>query len=381
MDSLVAEPTWDGFVEGLQRQRGRPYTPALQAALARCPRHRFVKRFKVRGGQWLEKDGEWGREAAALMFSDRALALAEIDGGVFSSAQSTPSFILDLLDRLEIKPHDKVLEIGSASGWLLALMSCLACSSNLVAGTEIIPSLAESSNAALSEQGFLNTRVYQCGGLPDALSERRFDVIVSTSAGGVPQWLGDRWAEGGRCALAMAIPGGGDYTAIFLREHSLGRVVFGRYTLSVPGVDSMSVPVLRKRISKDELLAAAMHHPLGELLASARETELSSHFLRLRHYLSVSEPDFRLFDIHHPGSSSSLSFGLHDQRDGSFALLTGRGVYGAEGQAACSRLLAAMDLWEQAMRRGASLLPRLELASDGPPSGASFPRVTWALSA
>ncbi|MGO1001374.1 protein-L-isoaspartate O-methyltransferase family protein [Lysobacter sp. CA196] len=381
MDSIAPAPTWDGFVDSLQRQRGMPYTPALQTALTRCPRHRFVKRFKVRGGDWLENHGEWSREAAALIFSDRALALVETDDGIFSSAQSTPSFILDLLERLQIAPNDRVLEIGSASGWLLALMSCLAPSSSLIAGTEIIPSLVESSNAALFEAGFGDTKVYQCGGLPDALSEAEFDVIVSTSASAVPQWLAGRWAEGGRCALAMAIPGGGDYTAIFVRERSIGRAIFGRYTLSVPGVDSISAPVLRKRISKDELLAAAKHHPLGELLATARENQLSSYFLRLRHYLSVSAPDFCLFDIHHPGSGSSVSFGIHDERDASFALLTGQGVYGGGGLGACSRLLAAMDRWEQAMRRGASLLPKLELMSDGLGSGALSSRVVWELSA
>src|SRR5688572_26577548 len=91
-------------------------------AYKKCPRHKFIHL----------------NYSMEEMYADYPLTIYEDEN--FVSTISQPSFVMLMIDMLDIKPCHKVLELGAGSGWNAALMSCLA---EKVVSIEIIPSLAE----------------------------------------------------------------------------------------------------------------------------------------------------------------------------------------------------------------------------------------------
>lgn len=111
------------------------------------------------------------------------IALPVMDG----STLSQPSTIAFMLNLLELKEGSKVLEIGSGSGYALALLSEIA-KNGKVYGLEIIRELAISSKEYLKDKSnveIINRNGYQ--GLPEFAPYDR--ILVSASCAEVPRNL------------------------------------------------------------------------------------------------------------------------------------------------------------------------------------------------
>lgn len=101
-----------------------------------------------------------------------------------------------ILQDLQIKPTDRVLEIGAGSGYMAAL---LAHRAERVVSLEINPELAEMARENLSDAGIQNADVRQADGARDAIPDGPFDVIVlSGSVAEVPAALLALLKDGGR---------------------------------------------------------------------------------------------------------------------------------------------------------------------------------------
>ncbi|SFD92611.1 protein-L-isoaspartate O-methyltransferase family protein [Paracidovorax konjaci] len=103
-----------------------------------------------------------------------------------------------LLQDLQVRPTDRVLEIGAGSGYMAAL---LARRAEHVVTLEIVPDLVEFARENLLSAGIENAVVRQADGARDAVPDGPFDVIVlSGSVHEVPQHLLALLREGGRLA-------------------------------------------------------------------------------------------------------------------------------------------------------------------------------------
>ena len=101
-----------------------------------------------------------------------------------------------ILQDLQIKPTDRVLEIGAGSGYMAAL---LAYGAERVVSLEINPSLAEMASENQHRAGVMNADVRQADGARDPIPDGPFDVIVlSGSVADVPAHLLAMLREGGR---------------------------------------------------------------------------------------------------------------------------------------------------------------------------------------
>src|SRR5690349_14974259 len=103
-----------------------PLSEATQKAYLETPRHRFVRRYR----QWRVK--EWNEVGEAnleehlpTLYADQALVLLGDDDDDIPSTISQPSFVLRMLDMLQIQPGQTVFELGAGSGWNAALMGHL----------------------------------------------------------------------------------------------------------------------------------------------------------------------------------------------------------------------------------------------------------------
>src|SRR5690606_36020840 len=103
-----------------------------------------------------------------------------------------------MINDLDIQPHERVLEIGTGSGYSAALLSRIA---REVVTLEINPELADMARENLLSAGCTNVTVRVADGSKDLLPEGPFDVILlSGSVEILPQELLPHLKEGGRMA-------------------------------------------------------------------------------------------------------------------------------------------------------------------------------------
>ncbi len=111
---------------------------------------------------------------------------------------SQPFIVAYMTERMQIKKDEKVLEIGTGSGYQAAVLAELGAK---VFSIEIVPELADHARAVLKAEGY-DVNVLTGDGYKGWPDEAPFDVVIVTCAPeDVPQTLVDQLAEGGRMIL------------------------------------------------------------------------------------------------------------------------------------------------------------------------------------
>jgi len=139
----------------------------------------------------------------ALAFVDMEIPLRPGEEALrLGQCMLAPKVEARMLQDLAIQAHEKVLEIGTGSGYMAAL---LAQRAQRVISLEIEPELVTLARANLQKAGVLNAEVRQGDGAKGVPVEGPFDVIVlSGSVAEVPHKLLEHLKRGGRL---MAIVG------------------------------------------------------------------------------------------------------------------------------------------------------------------------------
>jgi protein-L-isoaspartate(D-aspartate) O-methyltransferase len=126
----------------------------------------------------------------SVAFADMALPLP---GG---QQMLAPRVQARLVQDAAVKPTDKVLEIGTGSGYTTALLAKLA---QRVISLEIQPEVADMARANLHRAGIHNVEVRQTDGSQGAAADAPFDVILlGGSVAEIPQALLSQLKIGGR---------------------------------------------------------------------------------------------------------------------------------------------------------------------------------------
>lgn len=174
--------------------------PAVAAAMRSVPRHRFLP------GVALED-----------AYADRAIAL-KADGSEVLSSISQPGMIALMLELLSPAPGDRVLEIGTGSGYNAALLAELIGSGGWVTTMDLDEELAARARWTLAETGYGNVRVLAGdGSLPTFGDQRYDDVVVTARSDDVAAVWWEALAEGGRLVLPLRLEGVGEYAVGFAR--------------------------------------------------------------------------------------------------------------------------------------------------------------------
>ena len=106
----------------------------------------------------------------------------------YAQTISQPSCITTMLEMLDLKKSQKVLEIGSGCGYVLALLSEIVGKSGFVYGIERIKELAESSRRNL--KNYSNVYVYCGNGTKGLLEHAPFDrILISAALKEIPEQL------------------------------------------------------------------------------------------------------------------------------------------------------------------------------------------------
>jgi protein-L-isoaspartate(D-aspartate) O-methyltransferase len=152
-------------------------TSVLQT-MAEIPRHEFVP-----------------PNLKDMAYQDRPLPIGE------GQTISQPYIVAYMTQALDLQAGDKVLEIGTGSGYQAAVLARLV---EHVYTIEIIPSLGDSARQLLQRQGHDNVTVRVGDGYVGWLLEAPFDAIMVTAAPDhVPPALVEQLADGGRLVLPV----------------------------------------------------------------------------------------------------------------------------------------------------------------------------------
>ena len=167
------------MVEGQIRYRGVA-DPAVLRAMAEVPRHRFVP-----------------EPLAAAAYADRPLPIGH------GQTISQPYVVALMTELLDLEPGDRVLEIGTGSGYHAAVMSRVA---GEVFTIEIVEPLAERARSILADLGYGNVRVRAGDGYRGWPEQAPFDAVLLTAAPPViPPPLLDQLAVGGRLVAPVGV--------------------------------------------------------------------------------------------------------------------------------------------------------------------------------
>jgi protein-L-isoaspartate(D-aspartate) O-methyltransferase len=133
----------------------------------------------------------------ALAFVDMEIPL----GNAANQVMLAPRVQARLLQDLAVQKTDKVLDIGTGSGFMTALLAHQAAS---VLSLETDSALAAQAQANLQKAGVTNVTVRQADGSQGAAADGPFDVIVlSGSVAEVPAALLQQLTVGGRLATVV----------------------------------------------------------------------------------------------------------------------------------------------------------------------------------
>src|ERR1051325_674859 len=139
------------MVEGALHLKGIE-NPRVLEAMRKVPRRRFVP-----------------EDVQRFAYEDRALPIG------FNQTISQPYIVALMSQLLELREHERVLEVGTGSGYQTAILAELT---REVDSIEIVPELAERSKKILQELGYATVHVRQGDGYQGWLEESPFDAII-----------------------------------------------------------------------------------------------------------------------------------------------------------------------------------------------------------
>jgi protein-L-isoaspartate(D-aspartate) O-methyltransferase len=192
------------MVEDQLRSRGISDERVLKI-MGKVPRHKFVP-----------------QDCQDSAYSDRPLPIGE------GQTVSQPYMVGIMTQCLELKGEEKVLEIGTGSGYQSAVLMELARELYTI---ERIPSLAERAKNILSELSYDRFHAKVADGTKGWPEEAPFDgIIVTAGAPVIPETLIDQLSEGGR----MVIPVGSRFSQrLYKSIKKAGKIIQEEDTMCV----------------------------------------------------------------------------------------------------------------------------------------------------
>lgn len=166
-------------------------------AMQKVPRHRFVP-----------------HDYLLFAYSDQPLPIGE------GQTISQPYIVAYMTESLDIQPGDKVLEIGTGSGYQAAILAEMEAE---VYSIELIGSLSENAGIILRELGYQEVHLKTGDGYHGWPEFAPFDaIIVTCSPGQIPLPLQQQLAEGGKMIIPVGERNSIQY--LYLLEKVKGRI-------------------------------------------------------------------------------------------------------------------------------------------------------------
>jgi protein-L-isoaspartate(D-aspartate) O-methyltransferase len=217
------------------------------AAFRAVPRHRFVATFHATDpddgvSTWSLDPARPDPRALALAYdSSRALAL----NASGTSTISAPDVVAAMLDALGLAPGQRVLEIGTGSGFNAALMAALVAPGGAVVTIDIDDEIVAGARRALADVGVTGVEVIAADGADGAPAHAPYHRVVATvgCADVAPAWI-EQLAPDGRLLVPLEHGGWHPVVRFVLADEGalVGRVVTPASFVRVAGALDRPLP-------------------------------------------------------------------------------------------------------------------------------------------
>ena len=158
--------------------RARVRSERVITAMAAVPRERFVP-----------------DDLRSRAYDDSPLPIGE------GQTISQPLIVALMLEVLALRPHERLLEVGTGSGYQAAVASMLV---REVITVERLPHLLERARDVLADVGYANVHTCAAGDLLGAPDRAPYDaIVVAAGAPHLPRALIDQLADGGRLIMPV----------------------------------------------------------------------------------------------------------------------------------------------------------------------------------
>jgi protein-L-isoaspartate(D-aspartate) O-methyltransferase len=330
-----------------------PISDATVKAYLTTPRHLFVRRYRERSNRdWYEVRDENLQEHLATLYADRSLTLLGEDDDAVPSTISQPSFVLRMLDLLQLEPGHRVFELGAGSGWNAALIGQLVGPSGQVYTLEIIPELGQRAADTIAKLGIRNVQVVTADGGEGYRAGAPYDRMTFTAGTyDLPRHFYEQIKDGGLLLVVIKNEGGGDNLFLLrkVQDHFESTYSLPCGFVQLTGkykVDSLDPIVLEAQPEWAGLQHAEVARRPFWWGGKGRENFVWQT-LGIRSFLGITEPSFRAFKV--PGTEPNVPdhhhFGLWDRQSGSLVLARDDELISYGNARAAERLLHIVHQW------------------------------------
>jgi protein-L-isoaspartate(D-aspartate) O-methyltransferase len=362
------EPFQQGLLKTIKNSSRKPLPADIEQAFLSTPRHLFIhKYYEPNGKGWNLVEVNDDNLALKLqqLYHDAPLTLVVDEENTVPSTISQPSFVLYMLDKLELREGHSVLEIGAASGWNAAMMGRLVGPGGRVDSVEIIPELATSAEATIVSQGMDHVHIIAGDGGDGYAPGAPYDRIVFTVGSyDIPLAFYDQLKDDGLLLMALKNKGYGDNLVLFKKvdghfesiDNSACAFVSlrGKYQMNeLKAIEISSIPFWQD--IKDQIIGKQPFWCGGK-------SQNNQYFLwkamGLISFLSITEPSFEAFKLQtdaSDGADRRYYFGVVDAPSQSIAIINDEDwLIGYGNSVALVRLKRNIRLWQDAGMPGTS---------------------------
>ncbi|MEV5414505.1 methyltransferase domain-containing protein [Thermopolyspora sp. NPDC052614] len=146
------------------RALGKLRTPEVEAAFRTVPRHIFLPGVDL-----------------ATAYARQVVVTKRADDGTALSSAPSPDMVAAMLEQLQVRPGQRVLEIGMATGINAALLAELVGPAGHVVTVEIDDDLAAGARSSLAAAGYDQVEVICADGAAGSPAHAPFDQIICTA--------------------------------------------------------------------------------------------------------------------------------------------------------------------------------------------------------
>ncbi len=171
------------------RERGAIGAAAVERAMSTVPRHRFIPEVTVR-----------------TAYQDVVVVTKRDSAGEAVSSASQPAVVAQMLGQLDVRPGQRVLEIGAGTGYNAALLAELVGPEGSVTTVDLDADTVNRARESLDAAGYRRVRVVQGDGERGFADGAPYDrIIVTVGTWDLPPAWWDQLAEGGILVVPLEI--------------------------------------------------------------------------------------------------------------------------------------------------------------------------------
>ncbi len=345
-------PIYQEYLETLLdkvKQNIGEIAPAIEKAYLNAPRHLFIDAFLDQN-----PDGEMTEikvtndnleEYLPKLYNDGALCFERNEEGRCISSISQPTLVLMMLQKLDLQEGQKILEIGTASGWNAAMMAQLVGESGAVYSIEILSDLATRTKTKIEQQGIQNIHLFDGDGAIQAYQTSFDRIMFTVGSYDIPQNIYSSLNEEGLLLMVLKNRGPFDSLILFKKTQNYLESIEN----SICGFVPLQGAYAMKELDGRKLEDWGIWQRLKDKEVIRQDFWWGSNYDKPRinylkisgicSFLAITEPHFQLFKT----EKGAMFFGLLEEEKDSMVIWKDNQLIGYGNEQAFHQIKAAFE--------------------------------------